>query len=43
MSLPPTKKKVMKSPKKFYYFAGLKNKMRFFRCDNAGEYGKIEL
>jgi transposase InsO family protein len=26
-----------------YYFAGLKKKMRFFRCDNAGEYGKIEL
>jgi hypothetical protein len=21
---------------KFYYFSGLKKKMRFFRCDNAG-------
>jgi hypothetical protein len=28
---------------KFYYFADLKKELRFFRCDNAGDYGKIEL
>jgi Integrase core domain len=40
----PTKDKVYEITKeKFYYFAGSKRKMQFFRCDNAGEYGKIEL
>jgi hypothetical protein len=40
----PNKDKVYEITKeKFYYFAGLKRKMRFFRCDNAGEYGKFEL
>jgi hypothetical protein len=33
----PNKDKVYEITKeKFYYFAGLKNKMIFFRCDNAG-------
>jgi hypothetical protein len=37
-----TKDKVNEITKeKFFYFAGLKKKMRFFRCDNAGEYGKL--
>jgi hypothetical protein len=40
----PNKDKVYEITKeKFYYFAGLKKKLRFFRCENAGEYGKIEL
>jgi hypothetical protein len=38
----PNKDKVYEITKeKFYYFAGLKKKIRFFRCDNAGQYGKI--
>jgi hypothetical protein len=40
----PNKDKVYEITKEnFYYIAGLKNKMRFVRCDNAGKYGKIEL
>jgi hypothetical protein len=38
----PNKDKVYEITKeKYYYFAGLKKKMKFFKCDNAGEYGKI--
>jgi hypothetical protein len=44
MSLHPSKDKGYEITKeKLYYFVGLKKKMRFFRCDNTGEYGKIEL
>jgi hypothetical protein len=35
----PYKDKVYEITKEnFYYFAGLKKKIRFFRCDNAGDF-----
>ena len=38
----PKKDKVYEVTKeKFYYFAGLKKKIKYFRCDNAKEYGQI--
>jgi hypothetical protein len=39
----PSKTKVYEVTKeKLYYFAGLKKKIKFFRCDNAAEYGILE-
>ena len=39
----PTKDKVYEVTKeKFYYFAGLKKKIKYFKCDNAKEYGQIQ-
>jgi hypothetical protein len=39
----PSKTKVYEVTKdKLYYFAGLKKKFKYFRCDNAGENGILE-
>jgi hypothetical protein len=39
----PSKTKVYEVTKdKFYFFAGLKKKIKFFSCDNAAEYGILE-
>jgi hypothetical protein len=39
----PSKTKVYEvTEDKLYYFAGLKKKIKFFRCDNAAEYGILE-
>jgi transposase InsO family protein len=39
----PSRTKVYEVTKdKLYYFAGSKKKIKYFRCDNAAEYGILE-